>query len=520
MTAEAAELVLGIDCSTTACKVLAVDRQGRTVAEGRAAIALENPAPDAWQQDAESWWQSLLEALCQVSEALGPRAAAIVAASIAHQRETFVLTDDAGAPLCPALVWMDARSGPQVAEAIAELGAEQLHRISGKPACTTPSLYKAMFLLQERPELAAGRPRLLDVHGFLVARLCGRFATSLASADPTGLVDMQARGWSSELMALCELEPEQLPELVAPGREIGRLLPEVARSCGLPPELPIIAGAGDGQAAGLGAGVLAPGRAYLNLGTAVVSGVLAREYRTDRAFRTLYGAVDGTFFLESDLQGGTFTVSWLVHRWLRSRHPEPRPSFAEVLAELEREAAELAPGAEGLVLVPYWNGVMDPYWDHDARGVVVGWSGAHGPAHLYRAILEGIAFEQRLHTEGLERAAGPIAELVALGGGSQSELWCQILADVLEKPIVRASSAEATALGAAMLAAVGVGLYPGLDEAAAAMTSTGARYVPGADQPRYQALYDEVYRHLYPALAEPLGRLATLRKNGDRPPME
>ena len=498
--------MLGVDCSTTACKAIAWDGRGRAHAEGRAAIALANPGPDAYEQDAEQWWSACGEAIRSAVSALGePRR--VGALCITHQRETFVVTDEASRPLYPALVWMDARCRDAVKRAVARAGADRLHAISGKPPCTTPSLYKLLFLLEEvLPEAARRGLRLLDVHGFLVWRATGCFATSLASADPLGLVDMRARAWSAELLALAGLDTSAVPELCEPGAVIGGLTEDAARHCGLPSGLPVVAGAGDGQAAGLGAGIVGPGRAYLNLGTAIVSGVLSNEYAIDRAFRTLYAATPGSFFLETDLKGGTFTLSWLAEKWLHAGDVDA------ALGELESRARSLPPGSDGLVLVPYFNAVMNPYWDDDATGIVVGWHGAHEPVHLYRAILEGIAFEQRLHSSGVERASGQtIEEFVVMGGGSKSALWRQILADTLGKPIVRAANPEATALGAGMLAAAATGLHPDLASAVAAMTATGEVTEPGPLRDAYERLYSEVYVGLYPALESALSRLTALR---------
>src|SRR5690606_13969359 len=137
-------------------------------------------------------------------------------------------------------------------------------------------------------------------------------------------------------------------------------------------------------------------------------------------FRTLYGPLAGTYFLETDLQGGTFTIGWLVDRLLGGGEA--------TRVELERRAATLAAGAEGLVLVPYWNGVMNPLWDDRASGLVAGFRGEHDPAHLYRALIEGIALEQRWHLEGVEQATTQVNEVVVMGGGSKSDLWCQIFA--------------------------------------------------------------------------------------------
>ncbi|HMJ15195.1 MAG TPA: FGGY family carbohydrate kinase [Polyangiaceae bacterium] len=510
MTREtASDLVLAIDASTTACKALAFDAKGAVHAEGRSAIALGNPEPDAYEQDAEEWWIATFSAMREAVLKLGARAKCVRAVGLTHQRETFVLSDAACRPLHPALVWMDARCREEVREAIGQLGEHELHRITGKPASTTPSFYKLAYVLKRKPELIAPDLRVLDVGAFLGWRLTGRCATSLASADPLGLVDMQRNDWAETLLGYLGLTRVNVPELVAPGSVLGLLKPDVARDLGLDGPLPLVAGAGDGQAAGLGAGIIAPGRAYLNLGTAIVSGVLAHEYRTDVAFRTLYGAAPGTFFLETDLKGGTFTLNWLAEKWLRASG-ETRP-LDELLQATEKQAAVLPPGADGLVLVPYWNGVMNPYWDDDATGITLGWHGAHGPAHLYRAFLEGIAFEQRLHSRGVELATAPIAEFVVMGGGAKSDLWCQILADVLERRVVRSATHEASALGAAMLASVAAGLFPSLDAAASGMARTSDAFTSGAARAFYSSFYDEAYVKLYPALRESLRALAQLR---------
>jgi xylulokinase len=500
-------VVIGIDASTTACKAIAFDGAGRALAEGRAPIALDNPAPDAWQQDAEQWWQALCVACRELMAQLDGRQP--LAACITQQRETFVLTDDDGTPLHPALVWMDARCGADVTRAVEAIGEAELHRLSGKPPCTTPSFYKLLFLLRDQPALAQRDPRMLDVHALLSWRLTGRCATSLASADPSGMIDMAARRWAEPLVTFAGLDPDRLPELLEPGELLGKVSRNAAAASGLPEGLPLVAGAGDGQCAGLGAGLVRPGRAYLNLGTAVVSGVLSERYQTHRTFRTLYGGAAGSYFLETDLQGGTFTVSWLLERLLGVA----RDDVDDRLAELSEQAAALPPGADGLVLLPYWNGVMNPFWDADASGMVLGLRGSHGPAHLYRAVLEGIALEQRLHTSGVEQATGPIEQLVVMGGGSRSDLWCQIIADVTGKAVARSASAEATALGAAMLAAVHAGVHPDLEAASHAMTGLGEAFAAGEHAASYDRLYRQVYLGLYERLADAMKQLARLRRN-------
>jgi len=275
----------------------------------------------------------------------------------------------------------------------------------------------------------------------------------------------------------------------------------------LPAGVPVVAGLGDGQAACLGAGVTSLDRAYLNLGTAVTGGPVGRSYVTDPSCRTLYGGAPGTFLFENVLRGGLATMRWFM------RH------FGDAVGEradfdrYEAAAREIGPGSSGLLLVPYWNHVTSPYWDPSASGIVVGWHHSHRREHLFRAIEEGIAYEHRLAMEGIQAATGErIQEYVILGGGSNSDLWCQIMADVLGATVTRAHTAEATNLGAGILCAYGVGWYPSVEDAAAAMTDVAASFRP-EDRARelYDNLFTQVYRPLFPAIQAQLQRLWHLR---------
>ncbi|MGE0322768.1 MAG: FGGY-family carbohydrate kinase [Polyangiaceae bacterium] len=513
-------LVVGVDSSTSACKVIAWgtagEEAGYAIAEGRASFPLNNPEPEGWEQDANDWWRALGSACQALSQALGERLRDVVALCVTHQRETVVVTDAHGEPLAPALVWMDSRATHQVERAVTTLGAETLHRLSGKPPCTTPSLYKLAYLFDKAPALRS-TAHVCDVQSFLLWKLTGEFKSSLPSVDPMGVLDLSTGDYAEPLLDFLGVRSERFPALVPAGQRVGALTQAAAAVCCLPTGLPVISGAGDGQAAGLGAGIAAPGEAYLNLGTALVSGVLSNDYRTDLAFRTLFAATPACdsqelgdralppYFLETDLKGGTFTFDWLCERLLEL----PAANKSAHLEQLARRAALLPSGAQGLMLVPYWNGVMNPYWDDAASGVLIGLRGHHGQAHVYRAIVEGLALEQRLHTEAVERSAGAIHQLVCMGGLSETPWVRQLFCDALGRPIVPAESREATCLGAGILAACGAGLFADSGAAIARMTRRGERHQVGADAPTYAALFD-VYRELYPALRGAQARLAAL----------
>jgi xylulokinase len=238
---------------------------------------------------------------------------------------------------------------------------------------------------------------------------------------------------------------------------------------------------------------------------------------TSPSFRTLHAANSDGFFLETVIQGGAFTISWFADLFRAGAGGGPDETMD--LATVEAAAEQLPPGAMGLVLVPYWRHAMTPYWDAAASGITVGWTGAHRQEHFHRAILEGIAFEQRLLGEGVAQATGTEAlEYVAIGGGSASALWCQILASVTGARIWRAAMPEATCLGAGILAATAVGWYADVDRAAQAMTRTAGCFRPRPDQGAvYDALYRDVYCHLYPRLRPLLHRLADIRDETTEP---
>lgn len=501
----AARLVLGLDCSTTAAKVILVDPDGAVVGRGRRDLALDMPGPGRHEQDPRTWWEGTRGA---IREALtGVDAGRVVALAMSHQRESFAYLDESGEPLRPAVLWVDSRAGAEVAE----LGTDRVHELSGKPPDVTPALYKMAWIARHEPDVPARAARVVDTHGYLVWCLTGRWATSWASADPLGLLDMQTFGYAPELLELAGVGLAQLCELVAPGAVIGTVRADVARDLGLGPSVPVAAGAGDGQCAGLGADITEPGRAYLNLGTAVVAGTDAADYRWSRAYRTLASPLAGRYTQETLLSSGAYLVGWFVRHFGSPGEAERGTPDAS----LWEEAAALPPGSDGLVTLPYWNCAQTPYWDPEASGAVLGWRGSHGRAHLFRSLLEGVAMELRLQWSGLE---ADLTGFRAVGGGARNALWPRIVADATRVPITLCAEPETSALGAAALAAGAVGLCGEVGDvraAARAFCRLGETFEPDpATGPAYDRVY-EVYSRLYLQLREIFPALARI---GSAPP--
>jgi sugar (pentulose or hexulose) kinase len=503
-------LVLGLDSSTTACKANVWDCRGRSIAKGYSSLALLAPQPAWHEQPAESWWESMTHAIRQAVSQVGDRR--LKALCIAHQRETFVPLDEHDRPLINGILWMDERARDLLPFLEQTLGRDKFHRLTGKRLSVNLTIAKIAWLKAHRADVFAQTRKYVDVHAFLVHRLTGSYRTGWGSADPTGLFDIQNNCWAESLLDQIDIRLDQLPEVYPPGTIIGSLIPAAAEACGLPVGLPVVAGIGDGQASGLGVNITSPGDAYLSMGTSVISGTFSDQYIFDPAFRTMTGGVPGSYLLETVQLGGGYTVAWFMEKIAgQSGH-----DVASLQDFYDQAASAVPPGSAGLVVVPYWNSVLGPYWDPFASGIIVGWRGFHRLPHLYRAILEGVAFEQYLGTLGVEKALGkPVKRYIAMGGGAQSDLWCQIIADITDKPVYRATTTEAAALGAGILAATAVGCYANAREASQEMT----HILPQPLEPDtlehafYNRLFEEVYRPLFPALQLYLDRLASILKS-------
>jgi xylulokinase len=509
------DLVIGIDASTTATKAIAWTAAGQAVAEGRAPVALSQPLPNHYEQDPADWWSSCAAALRQVTASVDP--ARIAALSVSNQRETFAPFAADGSAIRPGMVWLDERARGLVDELAALVGTDPggtpaIHRISGKPVDVIPVANRIFWMLRHEPDNHAAAAIFADVQALLCFRLTGRWATSWASADPLGLFDMAARRWSPEILAACGIDAARLPAAERPGSILGAVTAAAAAETGLARGTPVVAGGGDGQLAGLGCNALTPDTAYLNIGTALVSGIYSPTYRNAPAWRSMGSPTGDGMYAESCLRGGTFTVTWFLDTICQGETAAP----ADLLRRLEGEAAAIPAGAQGLLMLPYWQGVMAPHWNSAARGAFIGLSGAHGRAHMYRALMEGLALEQHLSTAAAETALGQrVDRFVAIGGGASSGVWRQIFADATGKEVHRSDTVEASSLGAGICAAIGAGWHGSFAGAAAAMTgriTAIARPDPDT-RARYAdlfATYAEVYARLKP-LYPALDRLAGAR---------
>ncbi len=502
----AADRVLALDVGTQSVRAMVFDPAGQLVVSSKVPIEPHVPGPPGCcEQDAGLYWRALADAVGILWEHAGVDRTSIAGVALTTQRGTVVPTDDAGEPLRRAMVWLD------------RCRAEGLPRIGGKwglafraarateTVATFQAEAEANVLARTEPELWSRVRHYLFLSGFLVHRLTGRFADSVAAQVGYVPFDFKALSWAGGGDWKWEAVPvrrEWLPDLVRPGEVIGQITRAAAEATGIPAGLPLIAAAGDKACEVLGSGALDPHIGAISLGTTATFNTTHRRYVEVIPLVPPYpAAVPDMYSLEVQVYRGFWMIEWFKREFGAVEVARARELGVDTESLFDDLVAATPPGSMGLVLQPYWSpGVRIP--GPEAKGAVIGWGDVHTRAHLYRAILEGLAYALR---EGMERTGRrtkvPVTEIRVSGGGSQSPAAVQLIADVFGLPAKQPHTHETSGLGAAIDAAVGLGLHSSFESAVAAMTRTAETRDP---DPAAHAVYEELYRTVYLRLYEQL----------------
>ena len=499
------DAILGIDIGTASTKAILFDLSGAEVVTASRPYPLLTPQPGWVEQDPDAVWQALIEALHDIiGQAGGYR---ILALALAAQAGSIIPARLNGDPAYPMITWLDSRSESLVRAWQKDGTAEGIRRLSGwrpYPGLPLPTI---AWLRQHRPDVHAASQRYLGAADFLIHRLTGRFATDLSAAAEMLLVDVNTGQWSEKLCALAGVDPAMQSGLGWAGRVVGETTPEVAGLTGLPAGVPVVAGGHDQCCACLAMGMTGPGKVMLATGTAwVITGIVETPSLADIPQRMdLNPHVVTRRWTVSQLLGGFgATVDW----WLQQAWQPPGPEHAldkkSLYAHLDNALPSSPPGSRGLLFLP----LSGPAQVSDAQpgggrpgGGFIGLALAHTRADMSRAILEGCAFEVRWALDTLRAAGMPVTELWIAGGATRSPVWPQILADVSGVPIVLADYANWAALGAAILAGWGGGVYSTLEVGIALFQPPVRRLAPDASLATLYADRFAAYQRVARALA-------------------
>lgn len=497
------DFVLAHDVGTSGAKASIYDSTGRLAASASCAYETRYPARDHVEQDPQAWWSALAQSSRLVLEQSGTRPTDIAAIGISGQMMGCVAVGEHGEAIRPALIWADNRATRQAGQLARNAGTERVYRITGHRASASYSAAKIAWLRDNEHATYANTRCFLQAKDYILVRATGRFVTDHSDASGTNLYDLESGEWSAELIDAADIDGRLLPQIVKSTDVVGSLLPEAARDLGLAPGTPFVAGGGDGSCAAVGAGAIRPAAAYACLGSSSWIGICSQSPLLDPDQRTFTWAhlIDGLFLPTGTMQTSGLSVSWIES--ICAGHDETP-------AELEQNAAMVPPGSRGLLFLPYLLGERSPRWDPTARGSFVGLTMRHGSPELVRATLEGIALNLRTILDCFIKLEACPRMLWLIGGGAASALFRRILASVLDVEVRVATGVEsASALGAAVAAGIGVGLYDTWEVAERARVQVAADAPSTADAALYGQLHD-IFEDAYSSLEAINGQLAVI----------
>ncbi|HLI59685.1 MAG TPA: xylulokinase [Solirubrobacteraceae bacterium] len=470
--------VIGIDVGTSSIKAIAVDSAGGVVGTAERGYPVSMPHSGWSEQDPALWWEACESALAELG---AERCDGI---GLSGQMHGLVALDAQDAPLRPAILWNDGRSQPQVDALLGEAGVERFVALSGNRPLAGFTAPKLRWLAEHEPGLHGRIRRIMLPKDYVRLRLTGEAACEVTDASGTLLLDVERRRWSEELCELFAADPDWLPPVHESAAVVGHTGAGV----------PVAAGAGDQAAGALGVGAIdETGPASLVLGTSGVIFAAQNGYAPDPEGRLheFCHALAGRWHVMGVILAAAGALAWL----------DGAVGHGDGIPTLLREAAEWPPGCEGLLFAPYLSGERTPHPDADVRGAFVGLGLRHDRGAMTRAVLEGVAHALRdgldlIHAAGARPAAARVS-----GGGARSELWCEILAAMLELPLEHTASASAgAAYGAALLGGVAGGMFEDPAAAARATVRVTAEVAPDPALVEAYAAQRERYRALYPAL--------------------
>ena len=510
------DAILGLDIGTTSTKAVLFALSGAELATAEKAYPLHTPQPSWAEQDPEVLWRALVDVLRATASEAGQRYR-ILALALAAQSGSLVPAAADGTPVYPIITWMDGRTEGLVGGWLAEGVEEQVRPVSGwhlYPGLCLPAI---AWLRQHDPETFAAAGRYLSVNDFLVHRLTGRFCTNPSNGGGMQLVDIATGEWSPELCALAGIEPVQLSPIQPAGAVIGAITAEVSRLTGLPAETVVVNGGHDQGCTALGLGVTTPGKILLGCGTAwVITGVAeapdpsgasgfhpeesegswaqALPDSLDLNFLPVPQAEPTRWAMSQSLGGLGASLEWLVRQWWLGAgagsggQPMPEGARKQAYAALDGELEGTRPGGDGLFFQPLTGGHSAPAGEQ--RGSLLGLRLDHSRADVGRAVMEGAAYELRWALEPIRSAGMPVEKMWMIGGAAQSPLWPAILAGVTGVPLSLPQYGHWPAVGAAILAGLGAGLYGTLAEAQARFERPARQVEPDRET---MPIYDDCF---------------------------
>jgi len=496
------DYLLGIDIGTSGTKGVLMDREGKIYARAGREYSINIPQPGWAEQDPKMWWEATMQVIREVIKESKVNPQQIRGIGLSGQMHGTVFLDKNLQPFRPAIIWVDQRSSSQCEFIYQKIGKERLAELTGNPIATGFMCSTLLWMKENQPEEFNTIYKIILPKDYIRYKLTGNLGVEVTDASSTLLLDIKRRCWSEELLDLLNLPLDILPAEVHESQEVaGYILAEVARNSELSEGIPVIYGGGDQSMQAVGNGVIRPGILSSTIGTGGQLFITIDKFTYDPKLRihTFCHAIPDHYHLEGAILSAGLSLKWLKENILHTLDAYPI---------LDREVEKISAGSEGVIFLPYLLGERSPYMNPQARGVFFGLSLKHHQTHLMKAVMEGVVFALRDCLEVFEELGIKIEQVIASGGGAKSRVWRQIQADIFNKEISMTHSIEPAAMGAAILAGIGVGIYKDVED--------GCRKVVKLKEektkpiPENVDMYNkrfEIYKYLYQDLKEDFKRL-------------
>ena len=504
--------LLGIDIGTSGTKTLLIDESGRIIASATDTYALSTPKPLWAEQDPADWWRATISTIRKVLQSSEVSPSEIKGIGLSGQMHGAVFLDEGHHVLRPSILWCDQRTGAECEWITETIGREKVVELTSNPVLTGFTAGKIVWLRNNEPEVYAKVRKVLLPKDYIRFRLTGEFATEVSDASGTSLFNVTKRQWADEMLDGAGIPRDWMPKAYESPEISGRITEEASGLTGLKAGTPVVGGGGDQAAGAVGNGVVETGIISSTVGTSGVVFAFADKPVVDPGLRvhTFCHAVPGKWHVMGVMLSAGGSLRWYRDTFAQAEMAEAKENGTEVYDALSAQVAGVEPGCEGLIFLPYLTGERTPYPDPNARGVFFGITLRHDKPHFVRAVYEGVAYGLRDSFEILNEMQVPISQVRASGGGARSEVWRQIQADVTGREHVFINVDEGPAFGAALLAAVGAGVYPSVEEACRSTIQVISSTKPDTSRKSVYDRYYSVYRGLYPALKDQFARVSEI----------
>ena len=504
--------LIGVDLGTSGTKTVLFAEDGTVAASCTIEYPLYQPQNGWAEQDPLDWWNAVCGTTKAVIAKAGISASEIKGVGLSGQMHGLVMLDKSGNVLRKSIIWCDQRTAKECEEITQKVGAENLIKITANPALTGFTASKIMWVKNNEPEIYEKCAHILLPKDFIRYKLTCEFATEVSDASGMQLLDVPNRKWSDQVLDALQIDKSLLGKVYESPEITGKVTKAASDLTGLAEGTAVVGGAGDNAAAAVGTGTVQDGRAFTTIGTSGVVFAHTSKLSIDPKGRvhTFCCAVPGAWHVMGVTQGAGLSLKWFRDNFCHEEMIAAAGMKKDPYFLMDKQAEEIPIGSDRLLYLPYLMGERTPHLDPNCRGVFFGLSAMHTRQHLLRAVMEGVTFSQRDSVEVLREMGVSINEMLACGGGGSSPLWRQMLADVYGCPVKTVVSKEGPALGVAILAGAGTGVYSSVQDGCAAVIKTNPPQNPiSQNSAEYEKFYN-IYRALYPALKNNFSELAKL----------